>query len=92
MGDLKREMEGLKEDGTKSLQERLPNDEKIDMRKFDDKDPVTWVLHMEQFFDVHHVQHTQKVCTTYLYLEPNQFVWYRCIVNHKPLVAWSIFM
>jgi hypothetical protein len=34
---------------------------KINMRKFDGKDPFTWILHMEQFFDLHNVPHTQKV-------------------------------
>jgi hypothetical protein len=34
---------------------------KIDMRKFDGKDPITWTLQMEQFFDLHNVPHTQKV-------------------------------
>ena len=28
---------------------------KIDMRKFDGKEPITWILHMEQFFDIHNV-------------------------------------
>jgi gas vesicle protein len=50
---------------------------KIDMRKFDGKDPITWILQMEQFFDLHDVTHTQKVRIASLYLEPNQFVWYR---------------
>jgi hypothetical protein len=49
---------------------------KIDMRKFDGKDPVTWILQMEQFFDLHNVPHTQKVRIASLYLEPNQFVCY----------------
>jgi gas vesicle protein len=34
---------------------------KIDTRKFDGKDPITWILQMEQFFDLHNVPHTQKV-------------------------------
>jgi gas vesicle protein len=34
---------------------------KIDMRKFYCKDPITWILYMEQFFDLHNVPHTQKV-------------------------------
>jgi hypothetical protein len=34
---------------------------KIDMRKFDGKDPITWILQMERFFDLHNVPHTQKV-------------------------------
>jgi hypothetical protein len=34
---------------------------KIVMRKFDVKDPITWILQMEQFFDLHNVPHTQKV-------------------------------
>ena len=46
----------------------------IDMRNFDGKDQVTWILHMEQYFKLHNVKHTQKVCINNLYLEPNQFV------------------
>jgi hypothetical protein len=34
---------------------------KMDMRNFDGKDPITWILQMEQFFDLHDVPHTQKV-------------------------------
>jgi hypothetical protein len=41
---------------------------KIDMRKFDGKDPITWILQMEQFFDLHSVPHTQKVQIASLYL------------------------
>jgi len=44
---------------------------KIDMRKFDGKDSVTWTLHMEQCFGLQDVQHTQKVHIPSLYLEPN---------------------
>ena len=47
---------------------------KIDMRKFDGRDLVTWILQMEQYFDLHNVQNTQKVRIATLYLEPNQFV------------------
>jgi len=61
---------------------------KKDMRKFDGKDPVTWILQMEQSFDLHDVQHTQKVSITSLNLEPNQFVWYRWVCSRKPLVIW----
>ena len=61
---------------------------KIDMRKFDGKDPITWILHMKQYFDLHNLQHTQKVCIVTLYLEPNQFVWYLCFSSHKPIVTW----
>ena len=48
----------------------------IDMRKFDGKDPVTWILQMDQFFDLRDVPHTQKVHIASLYLEKIQFVWY----------------
>jgi len=65
---------------------------KIDMRKFDGKDPLTWILQMEQFFDQHEVQHTQKVRISSLYLEPNQFVWYRWLFSRKTFVTWTIFM
>ena len=33
----------------------IPN---IDMRKFDGKDLVTWILQMEQYFDLNNVQNT----------------------------------
>ena len=49
---------------------------KMDMRKFDGKDPVTWILQMEKYFDLHNVQNTQKVHIATLHLEQNTFVWY----------------
>jgi hypothetical protein len=49
---------------------------KIVMRKIDGKNPITWILQMDQFFDLHDVPHTQKVRIASLYLEPNQFVQY----------------
>ena len=64
---------------------------KIDMRKFDGKDPTTWILQMEQFFDLNNVQNTQKVRTTTLYLEPNQFVWYQWLCSRKQFITWAIF-
>ena len=33
----------------------IPN---MNMRKFDGKDPVPWILHMEQYFDLNNVQNT----------------------------------
>ena len=43
----------------------------IDMRKFDVKNTVTWILQIKQYFYLHDVQHTQKVCIASLYLEQN---------------------
>ena len=62
------------------------------MRKFDGKDPVTWILHMEQYFDLHNMQNTQKVRIATLNLEQNTFVWYRWLCSRKKIVTWSIFM
>ena len=58
------------------------------MRNFDGKDPVTWILHMEQYFDLHNVKSTQKVRIATLYLKPNQFVWYWWHFSHKKIVIW----
>jgi len=44
---------------------------KIDMRKFDGKISTTWILKIEQFFDLNNVQNTQKVRIATLYLEKN---------------------
>ena len=41
---------------------------KMDMRKFDGKDPVTWILQMEQYFDLNNVQNTQRVRIATLHL------------------------
>ena len=65
---------------------------KIDMRKFDGKDPATWILQMEQFFDLNNVQNTQKVRMETVYLEPNQFVWYQWLCSRKQFITWAIFM
>ena len=56
---------------------------KIDMRKFDGKDPITWIFQMEQFFDLHQVPNLQKVTIASLYLEPEQFVWYQWLCEQK---------
>ena len=46
---------------------------------------------MEQYFDLHNLKNIQKVRIATLYLEPNQFVWYRWIFSHKKIVTWAIF-
>ena len=61
------------------------------MRKFDGKDPINWILQMEQYFNLHEVKLLQKICITSNYLELNQLLWYKGLCSHKPLVTWSIF-
>src|ERR1700733_11882148 len=61
------------------------------MRKFDGKDPVNWILQMEQYFDLYGVQLLQKVCIASSYLELDQFLWYKGLCSRKRLVTWSIF-
>ena len=65
---------------------------KINMGKFDGKDPATWILQMEQFFDLNNVQNTQKARIATLYLESNQFVWYQLLCSRKKIITWAIFM
>ena len=60
---------------------------KIDMRKFYGKDPITWILQMEIYFDLHDVQLLQKIRIASLYLEPNQFLCYTWLHSRKPLVT-----
>ena len=50
------------------------------MRKFDGKDPVNWILQMEQYFDLHGVPLLQKVSVASSYLELDQFLWYKGFV------------
>ena len=65
------------------------------MRKFDGKDPLTWINQMENFFEIHQITHGQKVTMASLYLEPDQFIWYRWLCTHRRkkglTVTWSIF-
>ena len=62
----------------------IPN---MDMRKFDGKDLVTWILQMEQYFDLNNVKNTQKVCIATLHLEQNTFVWYRWLCSRKKIIT-----
>jgi len=64
---------------------------KYEMRKFDGKDLVNWILQMEKYFYLHDVPLLEKVCVVSNYLEPNQFLWYKGLSSCKPLVMWSIF-
>ena len=47
------------------------------MKNFDDKDLVTWIPQMEQYFNLNNVKNTQKVRIETLHLEKKAFVWYR---------------
>jgi len=42
---------------------------------------------MEKYVDLHNVKNTQKVHIASLYLESNQFVWYKGICARKQLVT-----
>ncbi len=68
---------------------------KVDMHKFDGKDPLTWINQMENIFEVHQIPYGQKVTMASLYLEPDQFIWYRWLSTHRRkkglIVLWSIF-
>ena len=61
---------------------------KMDMRKFDGKDPETWIIQMEKYFDLNNVKNTQKVRIATLHLEQNTFVWYRWIFSRKKIFTW----
>ena len=63
----------------------------IDMRKFDGKDPITWILQMKKYFDLNNVKNKQNVRIATLHLEQNTFVWYLWLCSHKKIATWSIF-
>ena len=60
---------------------------KMNIRKCDDKDPVTWILQMEQYFDLNNVKNTHKVRIETLYFEKNTFVWYRWLFCHNKIIT-----
>ena len=68
---------------------------KVNMRKFDGKDPLTWINQMENFFEIHQIPYGQKVTMASLYLEPDQFIWYHWLCTHRRkkglTVTWLIF-
>ena len=68
---------------------------KVEMCKYDGKDPLTWINQMEIFFEVHQIPYGQKVTMTSLYLEPDQFIWYHWLYTHRRkkgfTISWSIF-
>jgi len=46
---------GFRDSHSELKTNHIPN---IDMRKIDGKDPVTWILLMEQLYDLHDVSNT----------------------------------
>ena len=53
---------------------KLLKSRKSEMRKFDGKDSVNWILQMERYFDLHGVPLLQKVCIASSYLESDEFL------------------
>ena len=78
------ELGDMKLQSYKCFKIKLLKSRKREMRKFDDKDPINWILHMEKYFDLHGVSLLQKVCIASNYLEPDQFLWYKgfVLINH----------
>jgi hypothetical protein len=66
---------------------------KINMRKFDGKDPITWIFQMEKYSDLHQLTTLQKVPIASLYLGNDQFVCNQWICERKniSIISWSIF-
>eukprot|EP00253_Pinus_taeda_P028955 PITA_28955 len=56
---------------------------KIDMRKFDGNDPTTWILQMEQFFDLKNVQNTKKVQLIAHYEDTKRNTFFRQLISLK---------
>ena len=64
---------------------------KINMNKFESKDPNTWIFQMEKFFYVHQVPNLQNVTIASLYLDPQQYVWYLLsLQNFAALSGFSV--
>jgi hypothetical protein len=61
----------------------IPN---INMRKVDGKDPITWIFHREECFDLHQVSRLKKVTIASLYLENDKFVWYQWLCDRKNIL------
>ena len=83
------ELEDLKVQSYSRFKVERLQSRKSKMRKFDGKDPVNWILQMEQYFDLHGVQLLQKLRIASSYLEPDQFLWYKGLCSRKQLVMWS---
>lgn len=49
---------------------------------------------MDQLFYIHQVSNIQKVIIASLHLEPQQFLLYYCLCEHKNkrIISWSIFI
>ena len=67
------ELEDLKLQSYSRFKIEILKSRKSEMRKFDGKDPVNWILQMEKYFDIHGVPLLQMICSASNYLELNQF-------------------
>jgi len=63
------ELKGPKVHSYSRFMIELLKSRKGEMRKFDDKDMVNWILQIEKYFDLHGVPLLQKVCIASSYLE-----------------------
>ena len=71
----------------------MPRGPKLDMHKFDGNGSIIWVLQMEQFFNLHHINHgIEQLQVAVLYLDTERWWWWQW---HKQCVGgklvWTIF-
>lgn len=54
-----------------------PTSIKLDIPRFDGKDPLNWIFKINQFFEFHHTTEDQRLSLASFYMEGEALTWFR---------------
>lgn len=69
-----------------------PSSIKLDIPRFDGKDPLNWIFKINQFFEYHHTAEDQRMRLASFYMEGEALTWFQWMHANGQLLSWQRFL
>lgn len=69
-----------------------PTSIKLDIPRFDGKDPLSWIFKINQFFEFHRTPEDQRLRLASFYMEGEALTWFQWMHANRQLLTWPMFL
>lgn len=69
-----------------------PTTIKLDIPRFDGKDPLSWIFKINQFFEFHRTPEDQRLRLASFYMEGEALTWFEWMHANGQLISWTMFI
>lgn len=77
---------------TANHQNHPRNSVKIDIPRFDGRDPLGWIFKLTQLFQYHNTPEEERVTVASLYLDGTTLSWYQWMFSNGLITSWESFL